>query len=204
MKIKEIQNKEQLGATDVFFPIPAALIVCGTIENANIITIAWIGIAGSNPPIISISVKKSRYSLKLIRELGEFTVNIPSADYFKETDYCGIVSGKNTDKFTDTGLTPLKSKKINVPIIKECPYNLECKKVKEVEFGDYRVIFGEIVENHIDSDKIDKDNKEINIKKVNPLVYCARIREYWDLGEKIGNGFKAGKEILKNVKMDKP
>ncbi len=81
----------------------------------NIITIAWIGIAGSNPPIISISMKKSRFSLDLIRNLGEFTVNIPSADYFKETDYCGIVSGKNTDKFQDTGLTPLKSKKIDVP-----------------------------------------------------------------------------------------
>lgn len=196
MKIEEIDNKKQLGPTDTFFPIPAALIVCGTIPNANIITIAWIGIAGSNPPILSISVKKSRFSLELIRDLGEFTVNIPSAKYFKETDYCGIVSGKNTNKFMDTGLTPLKSKKIDVPIIKECPYNLECKKVKEVEFGEYVVIFGEIVENHIDSDKID-DNNKIYIEKVDPLVYCARIREYWELGKMIGNGFEAGKEIIK-------
>lgn len=191
-------KKKQLGPTDMFFPIPAALIVCGTIENANIITIAWIGIAGSDPPIISISVKKSRFSLELIRDLGEFTVNIPSAKYFKETDYCGIVSGKDTNKFQDTGLTPLKSKKINVPIIKECPYNLECKKVKEVEFGEYVVIFGEIVENHIDYDKIDDKSNEIDIKKVDPLVYCARIREYWELGKKIGKGFEAGKEIMKN------
>lgn len=201
MKIKN-HEKKQLGPTDMFFPIPAALIVCGTIENANIITIAWIGIAGSDPPIISISVKKSRFSLELIRDLGEFTVNIPSAKYFKETDYCGIVSGKNTDKFRDTGLTPLKSKKINVPIIKECPYNLECRKVKEVEFGEYVVIFGEIMETHIDSDKID-DNNQINIEKVNPLVYCARIREYWELEKKIGKGFEAGKEIIKNRENEK-
>lgn len=194
--MKDTDDKKQLGAADTFFPIPAALIVCGTIQNPNIITIAWIGIAGSNPPIISISVKKSRFSLDLIRNLGEFTVNIPSVDYFKETDYCGIVSGKNTDKFRDTGLTPLKSKKINVPIIKECPYNLECRNVKEVEFGEYVVIFGEIVETHIDSDKIDNNNK-IDIEKVNPLVYCARVREYWELGEKIGKGFEAGKEIVK-------
>jgi len=147
-------------------------------------------------------VKKSRFSLELIRDLGEFTVNIPSTDYFKETDYCGIVSGKNTDKFLDTGLTPLKSKKIMVPIIKECPYNLECKKVREVEFGEYAVIFGEIVETHIDSDKIDDMSNEIDIEKVNPLVYCARIREYWELGKKIGNGFEAGKEIVKKKNTD--
>jgi flavin reductase (DIM6/NTAB) family NADH-FMN oxidoreductase RutF len=197
MKIKN-NEKKQLGATDIFFPIPAALIVCGTTQKPNIITIAWIGIAGSDPPILSISVKKSRFSLDLIRDLGEFTVNIPSTEYFKETDYCGIVSGKNTDKFRDTGLTPLKSKKINVPIIKERPYNLECIKVKEVEFGEYVVIFGEIVETHIDSDKINDINNEIDIEKVNPLVYCARIREYWELGKKIGKGFESGKEIVKN------
>ena len=196
MKIKEIKGKKQLGPTDTFFPIPAALIVCGTIPNVNIITIAWIGIAGSNPPILSISVKKSRFSLELIRDHEEFTVNIPSTKYFKKTDYCGIVSGKTADKFADTGLTPLKSKKIDVPIIKECPYNLECIKVKEVEFGEYVVIFGEIVENHIDSDKIDANN-QIDIEKVDPLVYCARIREYWKLGKKIGKGFEAGKEIIK-------
>ena len=198
--MKTANDKKQLGPTDTFFPIPAALIVCGTIQKANIITIAWIGIAGSNPQIISISMKKSRFSLDLIRAIGEFTVNIPSADYFKETDYCGIVSGKNTDKFRDTGLTPLKSKKISVPIIKECPYNLECIVTNEMEFGEYVVFFGEIVENHIDSDKIDSINNEIDIKKVNPLVYCARIREYWELGKKIGNGFEAGKEIVRNQK----
>jgi len=194
-----MRNKKQLGATDTFFPIPAALIVSGT--TPNIITIAWIGIASSDPPTIQISVRKSRFSLELIRDLGEFTVNIPSANYFKETDYCGLVSGKTTDKFQDTGLTPLKSKKISVPLIKECPYNLECRKVKEVELGEYVVIFGEIVETHLDSDKIE-DNR-INMKKVNPLVYCARIREYWELGKKIGDGFEAGKEIVNDRKKER-
>lgn len=196
MKIKNINDKKQLGATDIFFPIPAALIVCGINELTNIITIAWIGIAGSDPPMISISVKKSRFSLELIRDSGEFTVNIPSTKYFKETDYCGIVSGKNTDKFLYTGLTPLESKKISVPIIKECPYNMECKVVKEVELGGYILFVGEIVETHVDSDKIDDESKRIDIEKVNPLVYCARIREYWELGRKIGDGFEAGKEII--------
>lgn len=190
-------TKKQLGPTDTFFPIPAALIVCGTPETANIITIAWIGIAGSNPPTISISIKKSRFSLELIREMGEFTVNIPSTEYLKETDYCGLVSGRNADKFTDTGLTPLESVKINPPIIKECPYNLECLVIKEVELGEYVLFLGEIVESHMDSDKIDDATGEIDIEKVDPLVYCARIREYWKLGEKIGKGFEVGKELVK-------
>lgn len=199
-----IEYKKQLGATDMFFPVPAALIACGTSKKMNIITIAWIGIAASNPPIISISIKKSRFSLELIRNVGEFSVNIPSTEYFKETDYCGIISGEKTDKFQDTGLTPLKSKKISVPIIKECPYNLECMKVHEVEFGEYVVIFGEIVETHIDSNKIDALTNEIDIGKVDPIVYCARIREYWKLGNKIGKGFEAGKEILRGKSTNNP
>lgn len=189
-------DKKQLGPTNIFFPIPAALIVCG-LDNANIITIAWIGIAASNPPVISISVKKRRFSMELIRKNGEFTVNIPSSKYFIETDYCGIVSGKNTNKFSDTGFTQVKGKKINVPLIKECPYNLECRTVREIEIGDYMVFYGEIVEAHIDSDKIDVLTGEILIEKIDPLVYCAVIREYWDIGKRIGKGFESGKKLKK-------
>lgn len=188
--------KIQLGPSDIFFPVPAALIVSGTYEHPNIITVSWIGIMGSDPPTMAISLKKSRYSLKLIRDSNEFTVNIPSAELFKETDYCGIVSGRKRNKFNDISFTPLKSAKIDTPIIKECPFNMECKAKKEVEVGEYVVFFGEIVETHIDEDKINTSNMKIDISKVNPLVYCATVREYWKLGEKLGTGFNAGKELL--------
>jgi len=188
--------KIQLGPSDIFFPVPAALIVSGTWEKPNIITVAWIGIMSSDPPVIAISLKKSRYSLAVIRDSNEFTVNIPSAELFKETDYCGIVSGRKRNKFNDTNLTPLKSTKINTPIIKECPFNIECKVINEVEVGQYLAFFGEIIETHIDEDKINKSNMKIDISKVNPLVYCATVREYWELGKKLGKGFHAGKELL--------
>ncbi len=188
--------KIQLGPSDIFFPVPAALIVSGTWEKPNIITVAWIGIMSSDPPVIAISLKKSRYSLALIRDSNEFTVNIPPAELFKETDYCGIVSGRKRNKFKDTNFTPLKSTKIDTPIIKECPFNMECKVIKEVEVGQWLAFFGEIVETHIDEDKINKSNMKIDISKVNPLVYCATVREYWELGKKLGNGFHAGKELL--------
>ena len=176
--------------------MPAALVVSGSIDKPNIATMAWIAMMASSPPVIAISLKNNRYSLELIRETKQFTVNIPSADQFKETDYCGLVSGADTNKFADTNFTPIASQKIDAPIIEQCPFNLECRVIKEeVELGQWVVIFGEIVETHIDKDKIDLSSKDINIAKVNPLVYCAAIREYWQLDKKIGKGFSAGKEI---------
>jgi len=154
-------------------------------------TIAWIGMVSSTPPTVGISMTKSRYSLELIESSKEFTVNIPSAEDFKEVDYCGIVSGRKHDKFDETSFTPLASSKVKVPIIKECPYNMECVVTQTITLGDYVLILGEVVETHIDEDKISNEaNKEkIDITKVNPLVYCATVREYWGLGEKLGLAF---------------
>ena len=193
--------KKQLGPSDSIFPVPAALIVSGINENANIITIARIGIPSPTPPTIGISVKKSRYSLGLIRKTKEFSVNIPPASLFKAVDYCGMATGRKRNKFKDTGLTPLESSKIKPPIIKECPYNIECRVSHNVMIGDWALILGEIVETHIDKDKADASKcMEIDISKINPLVYCARVREYWTMGNLLGFGLQAGKEIKEKLK----
>lgn len=193
--------KIQLGPSDILFPVPAALVVSGFFEKPNIITVAWIGIMSSSPPVLGISLKRNRYSLELISTTKEFTINIPQSSKFKEVDDCGIVSGKERNKFNDTGFTPQRSKKIKAPIIKECPFNIECRVIREVELGEWVMILGEIVETHIDNDKINNANEnEIDIAKINPLVYCATVREYWTLGNKLGNGFNDGKEILKQIK----
>lgn len=183
--------KRKLGSTDIFFPIPAALVVSGDEDNPNVMTIAWIGMVSSTPPTVGISMPKSRYSLELIEASREFTVNIPSADDFRVVDYCGIVSGRTHNKFEETPFTPLRSSEVKVPIIKECPYNMECKVTQTIEIGEYVLILGEIVETHIDEDKIsDELNKiKVDVAKVNPLVYCATIREYWSLGNKLGSAF---------------
>ena len=193
--------KQQLGPSDAIFPVPAALIVSGTNEEANIITIAWIGIASSTPPTIGISVKNSRYSLGLIRKTNEFSVDMPPASLFKAVDYCGMVTGRKRNKFKDTDLTPMESSKIKPPIIKECPYNIECRVSHDVMIGDWALILGEIVETHIDKDKADASKRmEIDISKINPLVYCARVREYWTMGNMLGFGLEAGKEIKEKLK----
>ena len=193
--------KKQLGPSNAIFPVPASLVVSGRGEDANIITIAWIGIVSATPPTVGISIKKSRYSLEKIRESGEFTVNIPSADYFQKVDYCGLTTGRKRNKFKDTGFTPIESSKIGTPIIEECPYNMECKISQEIDVGGWVLILGEIIETHLDEDKVDLSEKgKIDISKVNPLVYCAQVREYWSMGDKLGYGFDAGKELVKGLK----
>ena len=193
--------KKQLGPSDAIFPVPAALIVSGINEDVNIITLAWVGIASSTPPTIGISVRKPRYSLELIRNAGEFSVNFPDAFIFKEVDYCDITTGRRRNKFKDTGFTPIESKKIKPPIIKECPYNIECRVSQEIIIADYAHILGEVLESHVDEDKADKSKRAgFDMSKINPLVYFAEAREYWTVGEMLGYGFNAGKEIKEKIK----
>lgn len=192
--------KVQRGASDVIFPVPAALIVSGSGEQANIMTIAWIGMASSSPPTIGISMAHSRLSVELIRGSGEFTVNFPTAKMTQEVDYCGLVSGRARNKFRDTGLTPLPSVKVAAPIIQECPYNMECRVSQTLELGEYIFFLGEIVETHVDEACVDAATQKIRVVDLDPLAYCAVIREYWSLGQKLGNGFQAGRDLLLRVK----
>jgi flavin reductase (DIM6/NTAB) family NADH-FMN oxidoreductase RutF len=189
--------KRNLGPRDIIFPVPAALVATGTVERPNVLTVAWIGMMGSDPPVLAISLKKGRHSLAAIRKEREFTVNIPSSRLFRETDYCGLVSGRRRQKFQDCGLTPLAALVVKAPLVKECPFNLECKVIHEVGFGDWTVLFGEIVETHVDMDKVDSFTGKIDMARMDPLVYCATVREYWSLGARLGFGFRAGKQLVK-------
>jgi flavin reductase (DIM6/NTAB) family NADH-FMN oxidoreductase RutF len=192
--------KRRLGPSDILFPVPAALVASGTWEKPNLLTVAWIGMMGSDPPMLAISLRKGRHSLDIIRESKEFTVNIPSAKHFREADYCGLVSGRKHDKFRDCGFTAMPGAVVKAPLVEECPFNLECRVVQEVEFGPWAVILAEIVETHVDVDAVDPETGKIDVSKVDPLVYCATIREYWSLGERLGLGFKAGKGLVKSAK----
>ena len=179
---------------DILFPVPSALVVSGVGTDNNIITIAWIGIVGSNPPAIGISLHKNRYSLSLIKQTQEFTVNIPRQSDYEKVDYCGMVSGKNTNKFNDTGFTRMDGCKVKIPIIKECPFNIECRVLQEVDLLDYMLVIGEILEVSIDTDCLD-DNKKVSVAKVDPLVYIPTIREYWSVGQKLADSFKIEKIV---------
>lgn len=188
--------KEQLGPIDLLFPAPVMLVASGTGDSANIMTAVWGSIVSGKPPTLGISIHKQRYSLKLIRETGEFTVNIPTQDLVAAADYCGLVSGSKTSKFIDTGLTPIAGSFVKTPLIKECPYNMECTVTQEVEVGDWILVLGEIVETHLDSDKLLDAAKIVpDFAKIQPLSYFGNAREYRGIGEKCGDAFKIGKTL---------
>jgi flavin reductase (DIM6/NTAB) family NADH-FMN oxidoreductase RutF len=172
-------SKTQLGPTTLLMPTPAALVTCGVYnQNPNIITIAWVGVACSDPPMISVGIRENRFSFDLIKKSGEFVVNITGADIVNQVDFCGVYSGKDVDKFKVTGLTPLEASKVKSPLIKECPINLECQVRRTLELGSHHLFIGEVVATHIDEDKLDDKGRPM-IDKIQPIVYCTGAREYW-------------------------
>jgi flavin reductase (DIM6/NTAB) family NADH-FMN oxidoreductase RutF len=171
--------KKSLPPTTMLVPLPATLVTCGGFNHkANIITISWVGIVCSQPPMISISVRENRYSFNLLKEGGEFVVNIAGANLVKAVDFCGNNSGKDLNKFKETGLTPEAAIKVRSPLIKECPINLECQVRKTLELGSHHMFIGEIVATHVDEEILTKDGR-LDIDKLNPLIYGTNARQYW-------------------------
>lgn len=178
-------RKLEFPPIEALYPVPVVLV--STLDReagrANVITIAWCGIAASNPPLISVSIRPSRYSHKLITAEREFVVNIPSKDILREADLCGLLSGKDTDKFKRCNFTPIKSSKISSPMIKECPVNIECKLKDVFKLGSHDMFIGEVVAVHKDEAVLRSDGK-IDYSKAKPFVF--NQGEYWDLGLAIG------------------
>jgi flavin reductase (DIM6/NTAB) family NADH-FMN oxidoreductase RutF len=153
------------------FPIGVFLVSCGEIgKNANIVTMAWVIPISSNPPLLGISLRKKRHSYELIKKSNDFVVNIPTREILKETDYCGNVSGRDVNKFEKTVLTPIPGKIVNSPIIKECPINLECKVIKDMELGDHNLIVGEVVSKSVNEEILNEREKP-DINKINLFSY---------------------------------
>lgn len=179
--------KVEFPPSEALYPAPVVLVSC-TDKNRkkdNIITIAWCGVACSKPPLLSVSIRPSRHSHKLISDAGNFVINIPTKDLLKRVDLCGMRSGKDVDKFALAGFTKVPSKKVSSPMIDECPVNIECVLKKSIGLGAHDMFIGEVVAVHIDSGILDNEREKIDFKKARPFVY--NHGEYWDLGEKIGS-----------------
>jgi flavin reductase (DIM6/NTAB) family NADH-FMN oxidoreductase RutF len=184
------------------FPCPTSLVVTGTMQKANIVTIAWVSLLTSQPPMLGISVGQKGHSGNEIKKNGEFTVNIASAEIMTEADFCGITSGRDIDKFLETGLTKMASKIVKSPIIKECPLNLECILVESNIVGSTNHFIGKIVETHIDTDKLADTGEytSFDIEAINPLIYIGGAREYRKIGAKIGDAYNVGKSLKRKSK----
>ena len=167
------------------FPCPVVLVTCLDNEgNPNIITLAWVGTVCSEPPIIAVGIRPTRYSHGLIKSNKEFVVNIPTTKILRESDYCGVSSGKNVEKFSETKLTKQKAENVKSPLIKECPVNIECKLKEVIPLGAHDLFLGEIVQVHVDNEILDEKGN-IDFKKADPFVF--NQGEYWSINKKLGN-----------------
>ena len=179
------------------YPIPAALISCGTMEKSNILTIAWTGIINTDPAMVYISVRPNRYSYNIIKKNKEFVINLTNKDLAFATDWCGVRSGKDYDKFKEMKLHKEKAKFVKCPIIKESPVAVECKVKEIVELGSHHMFIAEVLS--IDADEKYMDDKgSFDILKCNLIAYANG--GYYPLGKKIG---KFGYSVQRKKKKKK-
>ena len=187
--------KKSIGAKTIVYPTPVFIV--GTYdmdEKPDVMAAAWGGISCSKPPCASISLQKQRYTLKNIVERKAFTINIPSEDYVVEADYFGIVSGRDEDKFSKTGLTPVKSEIVDAPFVKEFPLILECKLVHQADLGMHIQITGEIMDVKVDEDVLDSRGIP-DIAKIKPFMYDPAGMSYNGVGKNLGQAFSLGRNI---------
>ncbi len=169
--------------TTVLYPVPAVMVSCGTGEQANIITLAWVGTLCSNPPLVGIGVRQNRHSHHLIQEGGEFVVNLPTAEQARWVDYCGIVSGRDEDKWAACGFGQAPATELQVPLIAECPVNIECRLQQTLSLGSHDLFIGEVVAVQVDEGVLDERGR-IDYVKAAPFAYLGG--EYRQVGELLG------------------
>lgn len=151
-------------------PVPAVMVTCADGESSNIITIAWTGIINSDPPMTYVSVRKERYSHRLIKESGEFVINLTTEELAKATDFCGVRSGRNIDKAAETGLSFVPAEIVGCPMIGESPVNIECRVTEIKELGSHDMFMAEIVKVHAD-EKLFDENGRLCLEKAGLISY---------------------------------
>ena len=186
---------KSLGAKTLIYPVP--VLVVGTYDKAgkpNVMTASWGGICCSQPPCVTVSLRKATQSHGNIVDRGAFTISIPSEKYLKEVDYFGLVSGRSIDKFAATKLTPVKSKLVDAPYVKEFSLVMECKLVHVAELGLHTQFVGEVIDAKADESIIGKGGA-VDVKKLKPLMFAPDTQEYYGIGKYVGKVFSAGKGV---------
>lgn len=187
-------SKAKLGPQTLVYPMPALLIGAQVDGAPNFMTAAWAGIVCSQPPTICVSFQKQRHTLKGIRQTGTFSANVPHEGQVKETDYCGIVSGRQADKTADCGFHVFYGEMETAPLIEECPVNLECRVTQEVFLGSHYLVIGTIEETHVSADCLTEGQPDV--EKIKPLGYTEGFHTaYYGIGPELGPAFRAGLEL---------
>ncbi|OGP51679.1 MAG: flavoredoxin [Deltaproteobacteria bacterium RBG_13_43_22] len=187
--------KKSIGAKTIVYPTP--VFVVGTYDQEgrpNVMTAAWGGICCSAPPCVAIALREATYSYGNLMAQKAFTISLPSESYIKEADYFGMASGKNEEKFTVTGLTPIKSELVNAPYVKEFPFVLECKVIHHYKIGLHTQFIGEILDIKVEEEVLSE--KGADITKIKPVLWAPDSRGYYGIGRFLGKAFSLGKDLL--------
>ena len=173
-------------------PVPVTLLSCvGADGSANIMTVSWTSVACAVPAMVSVAIRTDRQSYSLIRETGEFVLNIPPTSLVRAVDFCGIASGETVDKFSRTNLTPIPALKVRPPLIEECPINLECVVRQCLPLGSHDLFLAEVVAVHADAGVV--EDGMIILGRVAPMVFDPFGGDYWSLKEVVAHyGFSEG------------
>jgi flavin reductase (DIM6/NTAB) family NADH-FMN oxidoreductase RutF len=187
-------SKKTFGPQTWLYVEPTTLVGANVDGKPNFMAVAWAGIACGEPPMISVAIRHPRHTLKGIRQNMSFSVNIPSVNLVKETDYCGMVSGRDTDKVKDCKFKVFYGSLKTAPLIEQCPVNLECEVQHILNLGSHSLVVGKIVETHVTDDCL-TDGKP-DVRKINPVIYTPRPdTEYDAVGKKVADSFKVGKNL---------
>lgn len=168
----------------MIYPLPAVLVSCGTAERSNLITVAWTGTICTNPPMCYISVRPERFSNQLIRDTMEFTINLTTERMARATDWCGVKSGRDFDKWKETGLTPCKGVEVSCPNIGESPLSIECRVKTIMPLGSHDMFIAEVVNVLADEKLIDKTTGAFDLGAAGLINYSHG--HYYNQGEEIG------------------
>ena len=185
--------KTSLGPRTIIYPTP--VLVVGTYDREgkpNVMTAAWGGICCSTPPCVEVSLRKVTYTHGNVTERKAFTLNIPSESHIREADYFGTVSGRDLDKFSVTGLTPVKAEFVDAPYIKEFPLILECALTHIIEIGLHTQFIGEVKDVKVDESVL-TDKRVPDIEKIRPMLFTPESRTYYGIGQFLGKAFSIGK-----------
>ena len=173
-------------------PVPPALVSCGSMEKPNVLTVAWTGILCSDPPKTYVSIRPSRYSHGLIKETGEFVINLPTAELAKAADYCGVHSGRNKDKFAAMGLSAQACSQVLAPQIEQSPISLECRVCDCISLGSHDMFIADILAVNVAEDLVDESGK-LHLERMKPIAYAHG--DYYMLGKQLGSfGFSVRKK----------
>ncbi len=187
-------RKRTLRGGNMLNPTPVVMVSCGsTLDEYNIITVAWAGTVNSDPPVCAVSIRPERHSYGIIKQSGAFVINLVDKRLTPYADWCGVRSGRKYNKFVETGLTPVRATMVNAPMIEESPVNLECKVTQVIPLGSHDLFLAEVVAVHVNEKLFSPKTDAIDLKRANLVAYSHG--HYYTLGEIIGKfGFSVEKK----------